>query len=153
MQLHSYTFPLCISSYHCQFTGGLQGCLWNQQGGDAAHTPHSSGPCAQLLCILLRDSQFAWAGLQACQNGRVNTHPHAQRLLSKILVLQNILVCITHLVFGLSFSPRLLMRPLQSLIHWMKNRTKTAHWSCSYCGTTWQWVIFSSRLNQNNMTR
>lgn len=89
MQLHSYTFPLCISSYHCQFTGGLQGCLWNQQGGDAAHTPHSSGPCAQLLCILLRDSQLARAGLQACQNGKVDTHPQAHRLMSKNISVTN----------------------------------------------------------------
>lgn len=35
---------------------------------------------------------------------------------------------------------RPLMKPLQSWIHWMKTRTKTAHLSCSCLETTSQWV-------------
>lgn len=40
------------------------------------------------------------------------------------------------------FPLRLLTRPLQNSIPSMKNLTKTAHWSCSCCETTWQWVFW-----------
>lgn len=39
---------------------------------------------------------------------------------------------------------RLLTRPLQNSILLMKNRTKTARWSCSCCETTSQWVFLFS---------